>query len=129
MVYAPVAADIEAVARQCIDAGIHVHRVLGPGFKEIIYERALCLELNSRGISYESEKPILVRYKTWDIPGHKIDLIVDQKVLIELKAVPKLRSLHHKQVISYLRATGLRLGLLMNFNGPTLKAGLKRIVL
>ena len=129
MVYAPIPADVESIAHQCIDAGIHVHRILGPGFREIIYERAFCLELDSRGVSFECEKRIMVRYKSWTIPGQKIDLIVEGKVLVELKAVPKLRKIHQQQVISYLKATDLRLGLLMNFNTRLLREGLKRIVL
>ena len=129
MVYAPIPADVESVAHQCIDAGIHVHRILGPGFREIIYERAFCLELESRGVSFECEKRIMVRYKSWTIPGQKIDLIVEGKVLVELKAVPRLRKIHQQQVISYLKATDLRLGLLMNFNTRLLREGLKRIVL
>ena len=129
MAYAPIPADVEAVARHCIDAGMDVHRHLGPGFREVVYERAFCLELNSRGIAYESEKRIIVPYKSWMIPGQRIDLIVEGKVLIELKVVPRLRKIHQQQVISYLKASGLRLGLLLNFNTRLLREGLKRVVL
>jgi GxxExxY protein len=127
--YAPVPLDVEAVARTCIDAGIDVHRQLGPGFKEAIYSRALCLELHARGVSFECEKRILVRYKSWTIPGQTIDLIVAGKVLVELKAVPKLRKIHVNQVISYLKTTDLRLALIVNFNTRVLKDGLRRVVL
>ena len=129
MIYTPIPADVEAVARECINVGIEVHRHLGPGFREVVYERAFCLELNSRGVEFEAEKRILVPYKSWMIAGQKIDLIIQGKVLIELKAVPRLRKIHQQQTISYLKATGLRLGLLMNFNTRLLRDGLKRIVL
>jgi GxxExxY protein len=78
---------------------------------------------------FESEKPILVPYRQWQIPGQPVDLIVAGLVLIELKAIPKLRKIHHQQVVAYLRATKLEVGLLMNFNTILLKDGLKRIVL
>ena len=119
----------EAVITSCIAVGMAVHRALGPGFKEKIYQRASALELDSRGISFEAEKEIEVVYRTWRIPGQRIDLIVKELVLVELKAVPKLKQLHEAQVRSYLKTTGLRVGLLMNFNAPVLKAGLKRIVM
>jgi GxxExxY protein len=105
-----------------------VHRELGPGFKETIYERAFCLELESRGIKFECEKPVEVRYKQWRIPGQRIDLIVDGVVLVEIKTVNKLKKLHESQVISYLKTTGIRVGLLMNFNSVLFKHGLRRIV-
>jgi GxxExxY protein len=119
----------EAVVTNCIAVGMALHRALGPGFKEKIYQRAFALELDSRGISLEEEKEIEVVYRSWRIPGQRIDLIVERLVLVELKAVPKLKPLHEAQVRSYLKTTGLRVGLLMNFNAPVLKAGLRRIVM
>jgi GxxExxY protein len=120
--------DHERVVTNTIGCGMTVHRELGPGFKEIIYFRAFCLELESRGIKFESEKKIDVRYKRWTIPGQQVDLIVESVVLVELKAVPKLKELHKCQVVSYLRTLDLRVGLLMNFNCPLFKDGLKRVV-
>ena len=117
------------VANRVIGCAISVHRILGPGFKEIIYQRALCLELDATGLKYECEKPILVRYKHWEIPGHKMDLIVEGSVLVELKTVPRLRPIHTRQVVSYRKAGPLTLGLLMNFNVNVLRDGMKRIVL
>jgi GxxExxY protein len=119
----------EAITHKSIGCGITVHQELGRGFRERIYHEAYRLELASRGISFESEKRILVKYKEWSIPGQKIDLIVEGLVLVELKTVPKLRSFHRDQVISYLRTTGLRVGLLMNFHAGRLKDGLQRIIL
>ena len=80
----------EAIVTSAIACGITVHRELGPGFKETIYERAFCLELESRGIKFECEKPVEVRYKQWRIPGQRIDLIVDGVVLVEIKTVTKI---------------------------------------
>ena len=111
-----------------MDCAFTVHRLLGPGFREKIYERALCLELDACGLKFESEKSIQVRFKEWLIPGQKIDLLVEGFVLVETKVVPKLRPLHRLQVLSYLKTMDLRLGLLINFNVPVLKDGFKRVV-
>jgi GxxExxY protein len=127
--YEPVSPEVEKVVSIAVDCGFNVHDVLGPGFKEPIYNRAFCLELEARGITFECEKPIEVRYKRWRIPGQRIDLIVANVVLVEIKTVKHLKQIHTSQVVSYLKTTGLRVGLLMNFNGVRLKDGLKRIVL
>ena len=119
----------EAIVTETIACAMAVHIELGPGFKERIYHDAMCLELDSRGLKFECEKAVEVRYKSWSIPGQKIDLIVGGVVLIEVKAVAHLKELHRSQVISYLKTTGLRVGLLMNFNTRLLKHGLKRVVL
>lgn len=119
---------IEEIGRKVIGCAIAVHRILGPGFKEIIYERALLIELDLAGLKFECEKPVLVDYKGKQIPGHKIDLIVEGCVVVELKAVPRLTRLHERQVVSYLRATNLRLGYVINFNVTVLKNGIKRVV-
>jgi GxxExxY protein len=118
----------EEIVSAVIGCAIAVHRELGPGFKECIYHRAFRLELDSRGMSFESDKRILVKYRHWQIPGQQIDLIVGGVVLVELKAVPRLRPLHRYQVQSYLKTTGLAVGLLLNFNAPLLKDGMQRIV-
>ena len=125
---AAIPVEVERYATTCVDVGVDVHRVLGPGFKEVIYERAYCLELHARGVPFETEKPILVRYKTWSIPGQKIDLLVGGVLLVEIKAVPKLRRIHRLQTLSYLRTLDLRLGLLLNFGAPLMKEGIRRVV-
>jgi GxxExxY protein len=119
----------ERIVTETIACAMAVHRELGPGFRERIYERAMCLELDSRGMKFECEKSIEVRYKEWRIPGQRIDLIVEGVVLVEIKAVPQQRQLHVLQVVSYLKSTNLRVGLLMNFNTSRLKDGLRRIVI
>jgi GxxExxY protein len=126
--YHDLSSEDEEIVSAVIGCGIAVHRELGPGFKECIYHRAFRLELDSRGMSFESDKRILVQYRQWLIPGQQIGLIVSGVVLVELKAVPRLRPLHRYQVQSYLKTTGLPVGLLLNFNAPLLKNGLQRIV-
>lgn len=125
----PIPKETEEVGHRVIGCGITVHRILGPGYKEPIYERAYCLELDEAGLKFECEKRILVPYKSWEIPGHRVDLIVEGCVIVELKAVPRLAEVHRLQVLSYLKATGLRLGFVMNFNVEVLRHGTKRVVL
>jgi GxxExxY protein len=125
----PIPQEIEDIGNRIIGCGITVHRILGPGFKERIYERAFCLELEEQGLSFECEKRILVPYKRWRIEGHVLDLIVRGVVIVELKAIPRLAEVHRLQVLSYLKATGLRLGYVMNFNVEVLKHGIKRVAL
>jgi GxxExxY protein len=124
-----LSSEQESVVTSCIATGMAVHRELGPGFKERIYQQAYALELESRGITFECEKAIEVAYREWRIPGQRIDLIVEGIVLVEIKAVHTLKALHVAQVRSYLKTTGIRVGLLMNFNSILMKSGLKRIVL
>jgi GxxExxY protein len=123
----PLSNDEEAMVSRCLDCGLAVHRALGPGFKELIYHRAFTLEADSRGLRLESEKSIEVKYRQWSISGQRVDLIVEGIVLVEIKAVPKLRLLHERQVMSYLKTMDLKVGLLLNFNTTLLKHGMKRV--
>ena len=125
----PLPAETEAVMSFILDCAFAVHRELGPGFKESIYQTAMCLELDSRGIRFECEKPITVRYKHWTIPGQKLDLVVEERVIVEIKAIRGLKPLHRRQVVSYLRSVGLQAGLVLNFNNTYLKSGIRRVVL
>ena len=125
----PIPQDVEDLGHRVIGVAITVHRILGPGFKERIYERAFCLDLEEQGLSYECETKILVPYKRWRIEGHVLDLIVAGVVIVELKAIPRLAEVHRLQVLSYLKATGLRLGYVMNFNAEVMKSGIKRVAL
>ena len=93
------------------------------------YQRAMCLELEAAGLSYESERPVHVRYRNVEITGRRVDLIVEKQIVVELKSVTRLDDVHRAQLISYLRTTGLRGGLLINFRVPVLQRGLQRIVL
>jgi len=129
MAFAALPGETEAVATNVIGAAIAVHRELGPGFLEKIYQEALCLELHANGVRFERGRPVSVRYRGVAIPGQRIDLIVAGCVLVELKAVVRIDLAHEAKVISYLKTTNLRLGLLLNFNCRTMKEGIKRIVL
>jgi GxxExxY protein len=113
-----------------IGAAITVHRELGPGLLESVYEKCLAFELADRGLSIATQKEIPVRYKnlTFDC-SFRADLIVENKVLLELKSIDQLTPIHTSQVITYLKLTGLKTALLINFNVQTLKTGLKRISL
>ena len=126
--FTPVPQETELAAQQAIGAAIEVHRSLGPGFLEKIYQEALCIELLARGLKFEREHPIAVHYRGVPIPGQRIDLIVDGCVVVELKATSRLDRAHDAQVLSYLRTTGIRLGLLLNFNVQMLKDGIRRFV-
>jgi GxxExxY protein len=125
----PLDAESESIVTELIDAGFTVHRALGPGFLESIYRTALHLELDARQIPFECEKPVEVLYRSHRIPGQRVDLIVAGRVLVELKAVKQLEGIHHAIVISYLKTTGVRIGLLMNFHAVLFEDGVKRIVL
>jgi GxxExxY protein len=125
----PLTVRGEWVMRQTIGCAIAVHRALGPGFLESIYRKAMCIELEQRGLPYERERAIHVAYRGTEIPGQRVDLIVDGLIVVELKSVVRLDDVHRAQVISYLRTTGLKGGLLINFRVRALKDGLKRIVL
>jgi len=127
-VVSPLSETQEQVITQVVDCGFSVHAALGPGFRESIYNRALRLELASRSLSFECEKAIVVRYKEWTIPGQRVDLFVEGFLVVEIKAIPRLKSIHRKQLLSYLKTMDLRIGLLMNFNAELYKHGVKRVV-
>ena len=128
MPFDPIPAEDDRIAHEAIGAAIEVHRLLGPGFLEKIYERALVHELLIRGIAVQSQKDIVVPYKDILIPGQQLDILVGGRVILELKAVTELTPIHEAQLLSYLKATGLRLGLIVNFNARILKDGIKRLV-
>lgn len=121
--------QINKLTEAVIGAAIEVHRQLGPGFIESTYHRALEVELELRGIGYQSEEPASLEYKGRPIGEGRLDLLVDGQVVVELKAVDKLASIHQAQVMSYLKATKLQVGLLINFNVEVLRDGIRRIVL
>jgi GxxExxY protein len=121
--------EVDVLARQVIGAAIEVHRTLGPGFLEATYERAMSVELDLRGIAHVRQHPIALTYKGHDIGENRADLLVADQLIVELKAVDALLPIHTAQTISYLKATGLRLALLINFNQETLRDGLRRIAL
>ena len=123
------AQHIDRLAHAVIGAALEVHRCLGPGFLESVYEDALCVELSARRIPFARQHPIAVEYKGHAVGECRLDLLVGDLLIVELKAVDELAPIHQAQLMSYLKATGLPLGLLINFNVPVLKRGIKRIVL
>jgi len=106
-----------------------VHRILGPGLLEGVYERALCIELKLRGIPFAYEAKLPASYKGHPVGEIRLDLLVGDALIVELKSVEELTQVHTAQLLSYLRLTGIKLGLLINFNVPVLKNGIKRIAL
>ena len=119
----------DALSEGVIGAAIEVHRELGPGLTEIMYEDALCHELDLRGIRYARQVPIAVMYKGKGIGTTRIDLIIEDRLVVELKACEALTPIHRAQLITYLRVTEITVGLLINFNVAILKDGIKRVVL
>ena len=119
----------DALAHAVIGAAIEVHRALGPGFLEEVYANALAIELRLRGIPFELQKRVRVDYKDHVVGEGRLDFLVGACLVVELKAVQALAAIHTAQVISYLKATGQTLGLLINFNVALLKDGIRRVVL
>ncbi len=118
-----------ALTEQVIGAAIEVHRTLGPGLLESVYEACLCRELLHRDIPFESQVPISVAYRDVRLDqGFRIDILVSNVLVIEIKATEHLLALHHAQILTYLRLGGFRFGLLMNFNTVRLTEGLRRFV-
>ncbi|MFA5795110.1 MAG: GxxExxY protein [Candidatus Brocadiia bacterium] len=118
--------EFDELSKKIIGAGIEVHKKLGPGFLESIYQAALPIELAKRGLPVVEQKEIKIYYDGKEIGVHRLDLIVDNQVIVELKAVKEFDESHTAQLLSYLKATGLKIGLLLNFAKPVLD--IKRIV-
>jgi GxxExxY protein len=121
-------AELDRLARLVIGAAIEVHRQLGPGLLEGVYEKALCIEFDLREIPFRRQSGVGITYKGRPVGKGKLDLLVGERLIVELKAVERLAPIHSAQMISYLRMTKRNLGLLINFNVPMLKEGIKRVV-
>jgi GxxExxY protein len=119
-----------ALSERVIGLAIDVHRQLGPGLLESAYEECLCHEMKQGGISYARQVPLPVVYKSVRLDcGYRMDIVVEDELIIEIKAVERLLPIHEAQMLTYLRLSGHKVGLLMNFNGVVLKDGLRRFVL
>ncbi|MEA3437042.1 MAG: GxxExxY protein [Thermodesulfobacteriota bacterium] len=118
--------QFEELSSRIIGAAIEVHRELGPGFLEAIYEEALKIELSEQSMRYDSQKEIKIEYLGVKIGVHRLDLLVEKKIIVELKAVKELTDIHFAQLRSYLKAAGLKVGLLLNFAKPALE--IRRVV-
>lgn len=121
--------ELDEISGQVIGAAIAVHRELGPGLLESAYEACLVHELRQRGVQVEQQIPQPVFYKGLQLEcGYRLDLLVENRVIVELKAVETLLPIHEAQLLTYLKLRQLRLGLLINFNVPILKHGIKRLL-
>src|SRR3954470_17596251 len=121
--------DLNRISEAVIGAAIEVHKEMGAGLLESIYEQCLCRELSLRGLRFECQKPLPVTYKGMKLDcGYRIDILVEKAVVIEIKAVEKVLPIHEAQLLTYLRLGGWQLGLLINFNVELLRQGIKRLV-
>ena len=118
---------IEQIGSRVIGCAIEVHRALGLGLLEKLYEEAIVYELGAAGIRYSRQVEIEVPYKTTILRGHRLDLVIEDAIVFELKSIAALLDVHGAQLLSYLRAADMPLGFLMNFNAPVLRDGLKRL--
>jgi GxxExxY protein len=124
-----VVADLEAISANVVDQALHLHRGLGPGLLESVYETVLAGKLASLGYSVVRQKPIDIEYEgLFFNAAFRVDLLVEDSLLVEIKSVERLNGAHAKQLLTYLRLTRKPLGLLINFGGETLKEGLRRVV-
>jgi GxxExxY protein len=122
--------ETEQVAREAVDAIYKIHSTLGPGLLESVYETCLEYELRKRGLVVERQKPVAIVYEEVRMEvGFKIDLLVNGCVLIELKAVERMIPVFDAQLLTYLKLSGIRLGLLVNFNTKLIKEGIRRVIL
>ncbi len=112
-----------------IEAAIEVHRILGPGLLESAYKECLCRELAIQGLSFERQKPLSVFYKDVKLDcGYRLDIVMEELVILELKAVNRIEPIHKAQLLTYLKLSNLKLGILLNFNVDIMKNGIKRLV-
>jgi len=126
--YSEPSEDVDELAHEVIGAAIAVHRHLGPGFLERIYENALAHELELREFEFRQQQEFAVHYKTEHVGAGRYDFLVGDQLLVELKAVEETAAIHKAQTKSYLKALELELGLLLNFGAPVLKDGITRVV-
>ena len=121
--------ELDKITQAIIGAAIEVHQTLGPGLLESPYEACLAFELGEMGYKVDQQKPLPLVYKTVTLDcGYRLDLLVDDKVIVEVKAIEQLMPIHQAQVLSYLKLSGCKVGLLINFNVKLLKNGIQRII-
>lgn len=118
------------LSNRVIKLAIEIHRQLGPGLLESAYEECLCFELKQNDVVYARQVPLPVTYKSVRLDcGYRMDIVVERKLILEIKSTEQILAIHEAQMLTYLRMSGLKVGLLMNFNNVTLKDGLRRFVL
>jgi GxxExxY protein len=121
--------EINVLTQKIIGHAIEVHRVLGPGLLETIYEAGMCIEFDDAGVKYERQTRLPAYYKGRLLGEYRVDLVVDDLVVVEVKSIERLNPVFEAQLLTYLRLTGKRIGLLINFNSRLLKDGVKRLIL
>jgi GxxExxY protein len=127
--YSDVPDAMNLLSGQVVDSIFTVHKALGPGFLEKVYEECLCMEFADRQIHFQRQFPLKLTYNGRQVPADfRLDLVVEDKILVELKAVEQLHSVHEAQMYSYLNMSGLPLGILVNFNVGLIKDGIRRFV-
>ena len=120
---------LNKVAEKIIGVAMDVHRALGPGLLESAYEACMAFDLSQKGLMVEQQKPIPIMYRDVKLEcGYRLDLVIEKSVIVELKAVEKIMPIHKAQLLSYLKLSGCKIGLLINFNTEILKDGIKRVV-
>jgi GxxExxY protein len=128
--FVPVSAEVDEVARAVVDAAFRVHQVLGPGLLESVYETCLAHELRQRSLTVATQVALPVTYEGVRLDaGLRLDMLVADSVIVEVKSVDKMNPVYEAQLLTYLKLTGLRVGLLVNFNVPVVRDGIKRLVL
>ncbi len=121
--------DINQLSSKIIGAAIQVHKALGPGLLESAYEECICYELSYQGFSFERQKPLAINYKGVKLDcGYRLDIVVENTIILELKSCEKIEPIHKAQLLTYLKLSGLNLGLILNFNVPVMRDGIVRIV-
>ncbi len=126
----PLSSELEDLARAVVDSAFKVHQTLGPGLLESVYQACLRIEFEKRGIAYETETPVPVNYEGVRLEsGLRLDLIVENSLIVEIKSAEKLLPIHKSQLLTYLKLSRLRLGLLINFNVLMFSEGVKRVIL
>jgi GxxExxY protein len=121
--------NLDNITQRIIGCAIEVHKTLGPGLLESVYENALCIELGNSGLRYECQKTLPVVYKDRDVGNFKIDILVENAIVLELKSCERMDPVFEAQILSYMKFGGYKLGLLINFNTSLLKKGIKRFIL
>lgn len=121
--------NINELSSRIIGAAIEVHKLLGPGLLESIYEECLCHELSLHGLAFERQKPLPVVYKAKTLDCcYRLDVVVEKRIIVELKSCEKVEPIHKAQILTYLKLSGLHLGLILNFNVPLMRKGIIRVV-
>ena len=121
--------ELNRLSNTVIGCAIEVHKVLGPGLLESAYQQCLAWEFRRQGLSVKEQVPVPIRYKEFEVPNaYRLDMLIEDELIVELKAVDKIDPIHVAQMLTYLKVSGLRLGLLLNFNVEVMKKGIKRVV-